>query len=360
MNEKIETKSIVNSYTEWDPLEEVIVGILDGMVVPQWHIAMYGPIPKQNHNFFKETGACLFPKELVEKGKEELDEFVRILEGEGVIVKRPEPVSHLKPFSTPHWSQPCGFYSAMPRDCLFVYGDEIIEAPMSWRSRYFETFAYRKLLKYYFDNGAKWTSAPKPELKDDLFDDEYPHTHDEKFFKPIITEDEPTFDAADFTKCGKDIIAQLSHVTNRSGIKWLQRHLGDKCRIHVVETDDISRMHIDATLVPLAPGKLLANSKVVNKVPDIFKSWDVIMAPEPCLSENHSLYMSSRWITINTLMIDEKRIVVEKGEERLIKTLKDYDFNVIPCNFKHFHTFGGGFHCATLDIRRQGTLESYL
>ena len=58
----------------------------------------------------------------------------------------------------------------MPRDILLVVGNEIIEAPMAWRSRFFEYRAYRPLLKEYFTQGAKWTTAPKPLMSDDLYD----------------------------------------------------------------------------------------------------------------------------------------------------------------------------------------------
>ena len=58
----------------------------------------------------------------------------------------------------------------MPRDFLLVIGDELIEAPMAWRSRFFEYRAYRPLLKDYFRQGAKWTTAPKPQMADELYD----------------------------------------------------------------------------------------------------------------------------------------------------------------------------------------------
>jgi hypothetical protein len=31
----------------------------------------------------------------------------------------------------------------------------------------------------------------------------------------------------------------------------------------------------------------------------------------------------------------------------------------IPCRFRSFNSFGGSFHCATLDIHRRGSLQSY-
>lgn len=61
-------------------------------------------------------------------------------------------------------------YAAMPRDILMVVGNEIIEAPMAWRARFFEYRAYRPLIKEYFQKGAKWTTAPKPTMADELYD----------------------------------------------------------------------------------------------------------------------------------------------------------------------------------------------
>jgi glycine amidinotransferase len=39
--------------------------------------------------------------------------------------------------------------------------------------------------------------------------------------------------------------------------------------------------------------------------------------------------------------------------------LESWGFEPIPCKFLHYAGFGGAFHCATLDVRRRGTLESY-
>jgi glycine amidinotransferase len=69
--------------------------------------------------------------------------------------------------------------------------------------------------------------------------------------------------------------------------------------------------------------------------------------------------MSSRGVGMNVLSIDENRVIVERQDEPMIRLLKDWGFTPIPCNFRNFNTFGGSFHCATLDIRRKGTLQSY-
>jgi glycine amidinotransferase len=350
---------VINSYNEWDPLEEVIVGVLDGASTPLWHITLKATMPKNQWDYFRDFGGRPFPQERIEAGKKDLEEFVRILEAEGVTVRRPQSLQHSKPFSTPDWQSAGGLYAAMPRDLLLVIGEEIIEAPMAWRSRYFEVNAYRPLLKEYFLKGAKWTSAPKPQLSDELYHYDYEEPQEGRDIKFVITEFEPTFDAADFIRCGKDIFVQRSHVTNRCGIEWLRRHLGGAYRIHELEFDDSNPMHIDGTFMPLAPGKLLVHPERVKKIPRMFKSWQVLYAPPPCIPQNHLLYMTSRWLNLNVLMLDEKRVVVEKHEEPLIRAFKQWGLHPILCPFRNFATFGGSFHCATLDVRRRGTLQTY-
>jgi glycine amidinotransferase len=116
----------------------------------------------------------------------------------------------------------------------------------------------------------------------------------------------------------------------------------------------------------LAPGKVLVNPEYidVNKLPAMFKKWDVIIAPEPDpMSSSDTLgkffSMCSKWIALNVLNLDEKRIVVEKSQVKMQRVLRDHGFEPIPCSFVNYLPFGGAFHCATLDIRRRGTLQSY-
>jgi glycine amidinotransferase len=350
---------VINSFNEWDPLEEAIVGVVDGATVPAWHVTLQATMPANQREFYLQNGGQPFPKEQVEAASKELDEFAHILEAEGVRVRWPDRLDHSRRFATPDWQSPGGLYAAMPRDALLVFANEIIEAPMAWRSRYFESLAYRSLLKEYFHRGAKWTAAPKPQLSDALYNYDYAEPVDGEPLKYAITEFEPTFDAADFIRCGRDIFVQRSHVTNRFGIEWLQRHLGEAYTIHELAFDDMHPMHIDATVLPLAPGKLLVNPERVKRVPAIFKSWEILWAPRPCLSDAHPLYMTSNWINMNVLSLDHERVIVEKGEETMIKALKAWGFKPLPCPFRNFNSFGGSFHCATLDVRRRGGLESY-
>ena len=57
--------------------------------------------------------------------------------------------------------------------------------------------------------------------------------------------------------------------------------------------------------------------------------------------------------------VDEKGVIVDQHHKGTMRALEKWGFEPIPCEFLHYAAFGGAFHCATLDIRRRGTLESY-
>jgi glycine amidinotransferase len=81
--------------------------------------------------------------------------------------------------------------------------------------------------------------------------------------------------------------------------------------------------------------------------------------PPPVPIVGDPLQLVSEWAGLNVLMLDEERIIVEKRQEPLIQALKNWGFKPIPCAFESYYPFLGSFHCATLDIRRRGELQSY-
>lgn len=354
---------VVNSHNEWDPLEEVIVGRLEDATMLSYHVTIAQSLPSIAGRLFYFFAGRRFPKWVVKAAQKELDEFIHLLEGEGVKVRRPDVLDFHAVSRTPHWSS-SGYCVACPRDIFLVIGSEIIETPCCWRSRFFEPFAYRTLFKEYFIKGAKWTAAPRPELRDELYDRDFKPVKKGEQLRYMINGFEPVFDAADFVRCGKDLFVIRSNVTNALGIEWLRRHLGDAYRIHEVESICRRPMHIDSSLLPLAPGKLLVNSDYidVNRLPSILKSWDILIAPKPDPLTGfiaRAASAVSEWTSINVLMLDEKRVVADSSQVSLIKKLKDWGFTPITRSFNNYRPFGGSFHCATLDIRRRGTLQSY-
>jgi glycine amidinotransferase len=356
--------SPVGSHNEWDPLEEIIVGRLEGATIPSNHPVVTCNIPPRAARWQALASGLRYPRLLLHQAQQELDGFVTLLQSLGVTVRRPDAVDFKKRFGTPDWSAR-GFANSCPRDTLLVIGDEIIETPGAWPSRYFETHSYRALIKDYFRRGARWTAAPKPQLTEELYEADFRAPRDGEPMRYILTEFEPVFDAADFVRAGRDLFVTRSNVTNRMGIEWLRRHLGPGYRIHEIESRCRTPMHIDTTFVPLGPGKVLVNPEYidVDRLPDVLRSWDVLIAPEPDPIRDPLLRLTSmcgKWLSMNVLMVDEKRVIAERHHTGMLRALERWGFEPIPCELLHYAPFGGSFHCATLDVRRRGTLQSYV
>jgi glycine amidinotransferase len=182
-----------------------------------------------------------YPKWMKKLAQKDLDGFIALLEGEGVKVRRPEIMDFSKKYRAPNWSSR-GFTIACPRDAYMVVGDEIIESPMCWRSRYFEQNAYRPLFKEYFQAGAKWVSAPRPGALRRALPVRLQAARrraarsSTRSTNSSRSSTRPTSSAA-----GRDLFVTVSNVTNRFGIEWLRRHLGDAYRIHEIPSPARSR-----------------------------------------------------------------------------------------------------------------------
>lgn len=352
------------SCDEWSPLEEVIVGTARGAVRSPFEPAFMPFAPPRSDA--RQWRGDAVPPEEIDRAERQLDAFAALLEREGVTVRRPEPYDQAYDIRTVDFDCAMGHAQACPRDVIMVIGDEIIEAPMSHRCRYFEHRAYRGLIKEYFRGGARWTAAPRPLMGDDLYVPGY-DTRTEAFdfaTHPNLTEAEPVFDAACFQRCGRDIFWQPDIVSNQFGIDWLQRHLGPGYRIHTVQFTDQYPHHIDTTLVPLRPGLVLVNPERPDKGGSLklFERnlWRVVDAvPSVRPRKKATAWEVSNWISLNIFSLDERTVVVEAAEEPFIELLRSLGCDVITCEFDAVFQFGGSFHCCTTDIRRRGELASY-
>ena len=344
--------STVWSCTEWDPLEEVIVGN---------PLNARFPTPDrstQEAEFSRHSLADIprgpFPRRVIEETEEDLSRFVDVLVQSGAKVKRPDTWPHDRAFSTIHWHAQ-GFYNYCPRDVLLIVGDQIIETPGVIRSRYQETFSYRGLLLEYLRSGARWYSAPKPMLLDSLFEVD-PDT-------PTPRNDEPAFDAANVLRLGRDLIYLVSSTGNELGGDWLRTILGEEFRVHFLK-DVYYGSHIDSTLIALRPGLLLCNPARVSDdtLPAVLKQWEVIYSPPMETrypAEYRSRSIGSDWIDMNLFSINPNTVVVDRDQRALIRLLESKGLDVIPLKLRHAKLLGGGFHCVTLDTRRNGPLQRY-
>jgi len=344
--------SLVDVHNEWDPLEEVIVGTTIGARVPVPDVGLFA-IEYADHGSMDRIPSGPFPQHVIEETQAELGELCAGLTGLGIRVRRPEPRDHAALMSTPDWSTD-HFYDYCPRDGLLAVDDAIIETPMVLRSRFLESFAYKQLLLEYFRSGARWLSAPKPRLLDEMYD---PSAVAGERLRDL----EPAFDAANVLRFGTDILYLVSDSGNELGARWLQSVLGERYTVHVCKGIYAST-HVDSTIVPLRPGLVLLNPERVNdrNMPDFLRGWDHIWCPDLVdIGWTGERPYCSVWIGMNLLVLRPGLVVADRRQENLIRLLDKHGVDVLPMQLTHSRTLGGGFHCATLDVRRRGVLETY-
>lgn len=355
----------VFSRNEWDPLEEIVVGSVQGAIYPE-----YGPIAAAmgEPRWLQHYQGAFVEEELVAEAEAQLDRFIEILRAESVVVRRPDPIPHQAEVATPWWTCRGGWNSANPRDLFLVVGDRIIECASPHRHRAFESLAYHRLMREYAGAGARWIAAPRPALRESLYDwsllESPPPRADAHGARVLaegethrypITEVEPVWEAADVARCGDDLFVIRSTVTNSAGIAWLRRELGADVRLHELQTRCPNPCHIDTTFVPLRPGMALVHPEWF--VPSqALEGWTLLPAPPPVYHDESPMaspYFSSQWLSMNVLSLDDRRVFVDDQQAALIRLLEDNGFEPIALPFDAVGAFGGSFHCVTLDMRRQ-------
>lgn len=359
---------LVNSWTEWETLEEVVVGRADNACFPPLEPNCMEPTIR--HSEISEY--FTWPegrkkKEVIARANKQLDHLVEIMEGEGIVVKRPAIVDHYVETKTPSWSVRAQYGTGCPRDVMITLGNIIFESNMAKRSRFFEYLPYRNIIRDLWkrDNQMQWKAMPKASFDDDCFDMDFwsrkKYVGDSRY---TLTEKEPIMEAADITRCGKDIFIQKSLVTNDAGIEWLTRELGEKFRVHkMCFPKNLYPVHIDATFVPLRPGLSLINP---DRLPDndsariwLENDWKFIEAPQPVFDNPPPFCLCSKWLSMNLLSLSPNKVIIEENELPLRRLLEDNGFDVIDIPFRHVYEFGGALHCTTWDIRRSDSCKDY-
>ena len=365
-------RTVVSSWNEWDPLKHVIIGRADGTMVQAPEPAVQRDWPEDGFPMGKYG---LYPEVMVARANAQLDNFAKILEGRNIRVDRPTPIDFSQKVQTPDWEQETMFGCAPVRDILLTVGNEILEATMSYRSRWFEFICYRPIFLQYFKEDPKFRfeAAPKPRLTDcsykkDWWEQWNSMSEDEQYVLAekgawILSEEEPLFDAADVVRFGKDLIIQKSMVTNDAGIDWLGRHYLDH-RVHKVGRREQLPWHLDSTLVPLRPGFALVNPTrppLGVKETEFFRKndWELVSTPKALLKKKQPYDFCSWWLNMNTLVLDPKTVCVEASETPVMELLDKHGFEVVPVPFYDVSAFGGGLHCCTADVYREGTCEDY-
>ena len=384
---------IVNCWNEWDPLKRVVVGRPQGATVtapePAWQFNMAsGGFPLGYWG--------RFPQEYVDEAVEQQEGFVRIMEKRGIVVDRVTVHPSMldgRATSTPDWTQLNQYTVNNPRDLFLPLGHEIMEAPGSRRSRFYEYLAMRPLFEQWFNEDPEfmWTAAPRPRLTDESYVPNYfwdfaVNWDDEVKRQKMLhweyhlTEKEPLWDAADACRAGKDIFWQASAVTNRAGMDWLRRYLTSRgFRLHLIQFDSTAAgyfrpWHIDVILTLVRPGlAILSPDKpiITPGIEDMFKrnDWEIVLAARPEYVWHNDISLSApatgkglhgvNWVSMNTFALGPNTICVSDKEKGYMDQLDGLGIEVVPVPYDKVYRFGGMLHCNTLDVNREGGCGDY-
>lgn len=344
---------IPNSFNEWDPLRHVIVGRVDHAQIPtvkdkSLHCIDYAHLSDEE---FKKIPTGLYPKQVLDETREDLDVICKTFKDLGVVVHRPNSHEFKQKQGNGKWEVD-GYYNYCPRDSMLVIGNKVIATPMTLRHRQFEAETCKQLI-----HPNHWVEFPKPNLGDEMYSRE-------DLNRPTLMDGpEPVFDSANILRANNDIIYLVSNTGNLAGANYLERWLWDNMstdyKVHKVQ-DVYAYIHIDTTFVLLREGLVLLNPERVNEnnIPHIFRNWDRIWAPEPYPTQVMSDWCpASPWLGMNILPINEKLVMVEEHQIMLMKELKRWGIDSVPVRMRHARTLSGGPHCITTDlVRRHSTL----
>lgn len=335
---------------DWDDLKEIIVGVADFANIPIPNISVLKcQFPEYEESYIKQyTG--FYPQQIIDEQNEDLNTLSETLEKLGILVHRPDTRFAEKEILSPSWKGKNWHYHC-PRDLTLVVGKNIIETPSPLWNRQFETWAYRDTFFKLFNEGYNWIKAPIPILSDENY------KKDTKGV-PSLNNIEILFEAANCVRVNKDILFQVSNTGNSLGAKWLQAVLGDEYKIHEAK-NLYSYAHLDSTIIPLKEGLVLYNGSRVNSdnEPELFKSWEKIWIHDIAGVSDEAKFNlpwgASEWIGLNMLSINSKLAIVDKKQIHVHKELNKHGIDVIPLELRHDRLISGGFHCVTLDLKRE-------
>lgn len=377
----------LNSYDDFTPLSEIVVGSAahylghdrDVTFELFFHEALDGyrsdwAYPRLVAGGSGQAEHWTISKQYAEELHEDVENLAATLTALGVTVHRPLPLpENAKPISGLGW-QAAPTPALNIRDNTLILGDEIIETAPAIRSRYLETRLLTPVFQSYFDAGARWSTMPRPTLTDASFDLSYARDNATTLGGPTetITDPQPSpydvgfemmLDGAQVLRLGQDLIVNVAQANHQLGVDWLTRHVDGRFRVWPVHR--MADNHIDSMLLALKPGVFLARHAGLREMlPAPFQKWQFIVPPEPepgqfPVYSDEDLLLTSPYIDINVLSLDEDRVLVNADCTGLIKKLESEGFTVIPVRHRHRRLYGGGFHCFTLCTRRSGGAEDY-
>lgn len=354
-------------YTEFDTLEEVIVGDIYS--------------PGDLDSFLPEKSLSGFNK-ILEETKEDFEKLSNFLKEGDIKVHRPKVLNFKHDFKMPEFDIKLPMSPVVPRDAYMVRGNTVIQAYTSLADRYFDSLAYYDIFNDLFDQGYNWIAQPLPMLK--KLNDNDKWYQDDMIYQTKL-DDKVLWHMATMFQAGDAVILNSKGPGTTKGLEWVKRNLPNTRFIENPGTVMRNFGHIDH-------GFLLIDDETVihagiEWVPEVLKDKKLIdckpFLPKLILDnfikdahatksrydiewldkylENWLGYNQEVCFDLNVLIIDSKNIVWGREIPDLFKFLKkEHGIESHVCHHRHSLYWEGGIHCSTLDIKRKGVSRTII
>jgi hypothetical protein len=340
--------SLVNSYTSWQPLEEVVVG------------RAYDP---EYFDFIENAQVRNQLQQILTETREDLDNLQSTIEQFGARVHRPElpDINEFQQWQTSGEGAPLP--PLTPRDWQITLGDKLIRI-----------LPVREL------------DSVCNQFRESVID---PHGGE---WNPNCVLNGAS--ASCIVRVGRDVFFDNSEFLRPDQTRWIVDNvLGPEYRIHEAVTDG----HGDAVFAILKPGVILSSKHDVNlDLAGDFPGWEVLkiwdssiwaamevgkfkyeespgawyvqgVTPTPEFTAFVDTYLS-KWtgfvaetvFDVNCLVLDESHVIFSAYNREVFDFCRRHRIEPIVCELRHSYFWDGGISCCTQDLRRRGGLETYL
>ncbi len=347
--------SKVSAYTSWQPLEEVIVG------------KAYTP---EHFNFIEDVHVRDQLQHILNETNEDLDNLQKVCETFGAKVLRPDlpdkdEFADWQTKPAPGQKPGAPLPPLTPRDWQITLGEKLL--------RVLRVSELDTICNQYGD------AVIDPHGAEKLFDPEC-----------VLN----GASASCIVRVGTDIFFDNSEMLTPEQSKWIQDNcLDNRYRFHEAITDG----HGDAVFAILKPGVLLSSKwdDQLDLAAD-FPGWDVsklehstisyamavgkfkqenfngawyVQGQKPTPEFTHFVdtylkdwvgYVSDTVFDVNCLVLDEENVVFSAYNKQVFDYCEKHRINPIISELRHSYFWDGGVSCCTQDIRRKGSLETYL
>ena len=344
--------NIVNSFTSWQPLEEVIVG------------RAYRP---DYFEFLDDSQVRNQLQQILAETEEDLDNLSKTIEQFGARVRRPDLVDKEQFIIGQIHSSGAPLPPLTPRDWQITLGNKLLRV------------------------------LPMGEL--DNLCAEYETTQPGSVVNPHGGHWDPDCilngaSASCIVRVGKDIFFDNSDYLRPDQTRWIVDNvLGPEYRVHEAVTDG----HGDAVFAILKPGVILSSKHDQNlNFERDFPGWEVCKVWDSSIwaaievgkfkaestpgawyvtgqtpSEQFIRFVDtylSKWtgfvqetvFDVNCLVLDESHVIFSAYNKEVFDFCRKHKIEPIISELRHSYFWDGGISCCTQDIRRRGGLETYL